>query len=523
MPRLTFLLVVATAIGCTDPAAPTNTLIYGRGGDADTLDPIHTSLGETVKVLVNIYDTLVTYDDVSIELVPSLATRWETSDDGLIWTFYLREGVQFHDGTPFTAAAVVFTFERILDDDHPHVYGPLPAYRPHYAMIRRVESVDDLTVKFTLDHPSAVFLNNLGMFPAGIVSPAAVQQQEKTYGSNPVGTGPFQLEAWARGEELVLMANDAHWRGRPVIDRAIFIPVAESAIRVQQLKRAEVHIADNLPPPEIDALVGEPEIVIQQHNGMNIGYLTMQMEKPPLDNVKVRYAIWHAIDKRRLCAVAYADHAIPAENMTPPTIWGHLDEIQGRREFDPSTSRRLLEEASREDGFSLPLSLTLFAMASPRPYMQQPRQTAVFIKDALSDVGIDVRIETGDIRQYFRRLSAGEHELGLSGWSSDTADPDSFLFSLLHASQISDAGGSNMSRYRNAAVDTLLEQAQQEPDQSRRAEMYRAAQQLIYDDAPTVPLVHTKVRIAQRSELKGYLLHPSSMVRLRRAYFEVGQ
>ncbi len=517
---LCLTLLVAPMMGCGGKSTSAgNTLIYGRGGDARTLDPVHAQVGESVKVVVNLYDTLVTYHDETLDLVPSLAEKWEMSEDGLTWTFHLRKGVKFHDGTALNSEAVVFTFERLLEDDHPYVFHGTPPYRPDFQMIEKVEGVDAQTVKFHLKTPSAVLLKNLAMFSASIVSPTGVKKHGDQFGNHPVGTGPFQFKSWTRQAELVLVANDDHWRGRPPMDRVIFVPVEKSAVRVEQLKRGQIHIADNLPPAEVDTLAKVEGMGIQKQNGMNVGYLTMQLEKPPLNIPEVRWAIGHAIDKQRLVEVAYAGHAIPAVTMVPPTMWAHHEGLVDRQ-HDIAKAKELLQSAAKDGGFELPLKLKLFVMGSPRPYMQSPQQTALFIKDSLGEIGIEADVVSYDIGEYFQRLSRGEHDLGLSGWTTDNADPDNMLYSLLDSDNISDNGGNNLSRYDNPQVHELLLGAQQESDEEKRKQMYLDAQEMIFTDAPTIPLVHTDVRIVHTTRLKGYKLHPSDLKRLRLAYFE---
>ena len=156
-------------------------------------------------------------------------------------------------------------------------------------------------------------------------------------------------------------------------------------------------------------------------------------------------------------------------------------------------------------------------MASPRPYMQQPMETAVFIKEALKPIGINVRIVTNEIGQHFQRLSRGEHDLGLAGWSTDNCDPDNFLYALLDEDNINDHGGNNNCRYRSATVHELLLAAQQELDRTKRETLYREAQQIIFDDAPMVPLIHSDVRLALSRDVSGFRLHPTALFRVRRA------
>lgn len=520
--RLLLILAPLAIAGCAPTTAPlslSNTLIYGRGGETDRLDPIHVDTGESVKVIVNLFDTLVTYADDSVEIVPALAAKWETSGDGLKWTFHLRPGITFHDGTPLTADGVKFSIDRLIVPGNPQAHGDVIPYAESYREIAQVRSIDELTVEFTLKQPSAVFLANLAMFPASIVSPNAVQTLGREFSIRPVGTGPFKFANWTRDQELTIAAFDEHWRGRPKLDRVIFVPVIESAVRIEQLRRGEIHVADDLPPAEMATLENVPGIIVQRQDGMNVGYLSIQNEKPPLDNRKLREAIWHAIDKQRLIDLVYDGRARPAVNPVPPTMFAYNDAIVDRG-FDVAKAKSLMAEASQEDGFTLPLKLELFVMASPRPYMQRPQETAVFIQQALGPIGIDLRIVTSEITQHFQRLCRGEHQLALSGWLADNADPDNFLYHLLDPDNINDLGGNNTCRYRNREVHKLLLAAKSERNRDKRVGLYRHAQQIIFDDAPLVPLVHTDLTVAQRTELQGFRLHPTAMVYLRNAYLK---
>ncbi len=524
--RLLCILSISLLAGCggsgSSSSLPTHTLIYARGSDADRLDPVNTDNGESVKVIVNIFDTLVQYHDETTELVPGLAERWETSQDGRTWTFHLRKDVKFHDGTPFDADAVIFSFERMILDDHPHLAMKARPYRPNYLMIQSMKADGPHTVVFTLNEPSPVFINNLAMFPASIVSPTAVKKLGGKFTANPVGTGPFRFKSWEVDQQLVLEANKDYWNGAPKINRVVFVPVPDDATRVQQLKRGEVHIVDNLPPVEVESLVGAANITSQTQPGMNVAYLAMQTEKSPLNNELVRQAIGLAIDKNQLVEAFYMHSAKPAVNMVPLGMWGHHDRLyqeNARWQCDPGYAIELLERAAKEDGFELPLKLELSVMASPRPYMQQPLETAAYIKDQLKLVKIDLTIRRTPNPKHFERLMSGDYELGLIGWSSDNNDPDNFLYTLLDQDNISEMGN-NISRYRNDELHDLLIRAQHEMDADKREQLYFDAQELIFRKAPVIPLVHASVRIVQRTELKGYKLHPTSIVRVRHAFIE---
>jgi peptide/nickel transport system substrate-binding protein len=520
VPCLVFSTLALPTIGCGSRGSrtDTSTLVYSRGEDANTLDPIHTDIGETVKVLVNLYDTLVTHHDTTADLVPSLAESWETSDDGLTWTFHLRRDVRFHDGSPFDAEAVVFSFERLLQKEHPYVFEAGRPYQASFDMIETVEAVDPHTVVFRLRTPSAVFLQNLAMFPASIVSPTAVKKHKEAYREHPSGTGPFQLAKWNRDQQLVLEAFPQHWRGGPSLKHVIFLANRESATRLQQMKRGTAHIADDLPPAELDALAEQPGIVVQEQVGMNVAYLSLQTEKPPLDRPDVRLAIAEAIDKEQFVRIVFAGHAVPAKTLVPPKMWGHHAKLIDHA-VNVQQARQRMETAAREAGFSLPVKLTLSVMSQPRPYLQQPIAAASYLKDALKPIGIDVTVETRDVNQHFAYVTAGRHELALAGWSSDNSDPDNFLYSLLDPDNIHEHGN-NLSRYNNPEVHRLLLAGQQELDAEKRLAIYHEVQEMVLDDVPVVPLSHSEIRIAQQNTVKGYVLHPTGLVRLRLAYLE---
>jgi peptide/nickel transport system substrate-binding protein len=509
-------LSLVLAMGCAPPRS--NTLIYAQPEDPKTLDPINTDIAEAVHVITNLFDTLVTYHDETTEIVPSLAERWETSDDGLTWNFHLRKGVLFHDGTPCDAAAVKISLDRLIQPEHELVYDKARPYQASYNMIAAVEAPDERTVVLKLRHPSAILLANLAMFPASVCSPAALKKEGAEFGEHPVGTGPFKFVRWSRDQQLACAAFDDHWRGRPKIDTLIWVPVKENATRVQRLERGEVHVAENLAPPDMEHLAKNKDLQVLEQVGMNVAYLTMQTEKPPLDNLKVRKAIYLAIDKPTLIKVGYAGHAQPAKSMVPPAMWGHDDSLVDH-EFDPARAKQLLAEAAAEAGFELPLKLDLSVMAAARPYLPQPETIAGFLKDSLRDVGIEASINRRDVNQHFDALMSGKHELGLAGWFSDNSDPDNFLYSLLDPDNISQYGN-NLSRWRHDRFHELILAGQRELNDEKRLALYQEAQQIVLDETPVVPLAHTNSRAAHSKRLKGYALHPTGLIRLRTVQFE---
>ena len=511
-------------------------LIYAQSDDPKTLDPISTDIAEAVHVITNVFDTLVTYDETTTDLVPSLAESWKTSDDGLTWTFKLRPGVLFHDGTPCNAAAVKLTFDRLLvplaespDKSsnpagvlaHPHVYIVDRPYQSAYNMIQAVEISGDTTVVFKLLYPSAIFLNNLAMFPASISSPAGLDEHGRNFAEHPVGTGPFKFVKWDRGQRIVLEQFDGHWRGPAKIKTLIVVPVQENATRMQRLERGEIHIAEGLSPAELDVLSKNEKLVVQSHEAMNVAYLTMNVEKSPLGNRKVREAIALAIDKKTLLQVGYGGNAQVGVSMVPPTMWGHDKDLEDRP-FDLAKAKQLMEEGASEEGMKLPIKLELSVMNQARTYLQQPLPMAKFLKDSLAPIGIELSIRGRDVNAHFDALMAGEHQLGLAGWNSDNNDPDNFLYTLCDQDNISKAGN-NLSRFRSDKLHDLLTAGQKEMDKEKRLKIYSDAQRLILQEVPVVPLAHTQIRTAHVRGLAGFQLHTTALVRFRHAHFEAAK
>ncbi len=515
-------LIAATlllAAGCNTPPPQTDTLIYAQASDPKTLDPVNTDIAEAVHVITNIFDTLVTYDDRTTELVPALAEKWTVSEDGQTWTFTLRDNVLFHDHTNCDSAAVKTTFDRMLADEHPLLYDAARPYQSSYSMIDTIETPDRLTVVFHLKTPSAIFLTNLAMFPASIVSPTALKEKGKEFADAPVGTGPFRVVKWNRDQQLVLQGFEKHWRGAPPVKNLIIVPVKDNTTRVQRLTRGEVHLVDSLAPQDYDAAAKDPALVVQEQVGMNVSYLTMQMEKPPLNLLKVRQAIAHAIDKQTLMKIGFDGHAEPATSMVPPGMWGH-DKSLVDHPFDVAKAKQLMQEAAAAANFTLPIKLNLSVMSQARPYLPQPIPMAGFLKDSLREIGIEVTVSGRDVNEHFDHLMAGRHELGLAGWTSDNSDPDNFLYSLLDPDNISERGN-NLSRFRDPKFHELLIAGQTEINADNRLPLYHQAQAIALREIPVVPLAHTQLRAAHVKRLSGFHLHPTGLVRLGKARLNV--
>lgn len=310
-------------------------LVYARGADATALDPAYIEDGESAKVITNVYDTLVGFKPGTTEIVPALATEWTISADGTEYTFKLRQGVKFHDGTPFNADAVVFSHGRQLADK---ATEDMPYAGFTFDGVKSVEKVDDYTVRYTLARPNSPFLLNLAMgLAAPIVSPKAKNPKQQ-----PVGTGPFIFEKWDADQQIVLRANPNYWGGAPKVDRVIFKVTKDNIVRQQELQSGAVDIIDGVDPASIEALQGDANVNLMSQPGMNINYLAFRTDRPPFDNPDLRKAISMAINVPEIVRALYGDIAVPATSFMPEGLLGYASDV-GVYGYNPEEAKKILD------------------------------------------------------------------------------------------------------------------------------------------------------------------------------------
>jgi len=505
--------------GCGEQIPPT--LIYGRGGDSVGLDPAHQEDGESFKVCESIYDMLVQYQRDSTEVEPGLAESWETSEDGLEWTFHLRPNIKFHDDTPeepseLDADAVVFSLLRQHDKEHPfHNVGGAYLYWDSlglYEIVDTIEKVDKYAVKITLTRPYAPFLNAMAIVPFAIVSPKAVKKWGEDFTSHPVGTGPFKFVSWERDARITLESNETYWGGRPEIERLIFRVIPVNSVRLLELEKGNIHIMDMPNPDDADRIRNNEKLVLLEKAGLNVGYVAMNFEKEPFkDNKKVRQAINYAINKTSIMDNLYKGLGIVAKNPIPPTVWGYNDDIEDFT-YNPDLAKQLLEEAGYPNGFST----TLWAMPNPRPYFPVPDSIAVAIQSDLDKVGIKAEIVNREWGKYLEEVRNGEHDMAMLGWSADYVDPDNFLYFLLDKESAEKPAG-NIAFYRSDELHEILIKAQKITEQNERIQLYQEAQRIIHEDVPWVCVSHAKQVAAIAKKVEGYDIHPITWKHLWRA------
>lgn len=495
------------------------TLIYGKPKDAVKIDPHNITDGESADITVNIFETLVNFKDEKTEVEPGLATSWSTSKDGLSWTFKLRKDVKFHDGTPFNAEAVVVNFERQMFENNPYHKGPFEYWASMFGgfpgIVKKVSAVDELTVRFDLEKPSAPFLTNLAMFSFAIMSPASLKKYGEDVFKNPVGTGPFKFVEWIPNERIVVEANKEYRGGRPYLDKIVFKPILENSVRLLELEKGSVHAMHFVPPDDAARIKKNTQLRLVTQTGMNVGYMAFMTEKEPFTNKKVRQALSHAIDKKAVIKALFGEYGVPAKTYIPPVLWGYNDAIKDY-DYNVAKAKKILAETGYPNGFKT----TLWAMPVARPYMPDARKCAEALQQYFKAVNVDAQIVSFEWGTYLDKSKKGEHDMLILGWTGDNGDPDNFLYTLLSSDAAVKGRANNRAFYKNPKLDEILKKAQAISDQKERAKLYRDAQVILHEDAPWIPLVHSVQMAATRANVKGYKLHPTGNHRFYKVSLE---
>jgi peptide/nickel transport system substrate-binding protein len=455
------------------------------------------------RILMNMYDGLVRYADGSLEVEPALATSWEISEDGTEYTFSLREGVTFHDGTPFNAEAVEFNFERMLDEDHPYAdTGPFPLSF-FFSSVQDVEVIDDLTVKFTLDAPYAPFLSNLA-YPTGlIVSPTGVMEHGEDFGRNPAGTGPFEFAEWASNERVVVTRYEDYWDGAAELEAVVFRPITDPNTRVAEMLSGGIDMMVEVPPDSV-SLFEEDGFALHEQAGPHLWFLILNLREGPFQDVRVRQAINYAIDKESLVTDILQGTAEIASGPTPPAFaWAYNDALEPYP-YDPERARELLAEAGAEGA-----ELT-FYVTEGGSGMLDPIPMGTAIQADLAEVGLTVNIETYEWNTFLGEVNPGlEGKADMAQMAWMTNDPDTLPYLALRTEAWPEEGGFNSGYYSNPEVDALLESARAATDLEERAALYRDMQEIVYEDAPWAFIANWKQNAATSDAVGGFSLQPS--------------
>jgi peptide/nickel transport system substrate-binding protein len=501
-------LLLPLAVGCEEGSSSHSVAVtVASVGDALSLDPAAVSDSESMQVAMQVCEPLVRSKKGWAEMEPALATSWTVSKDGTEWTFRLRSGVLFHDGSPFNADAVVFSLERQRDRAHPFHFEAFTYWESTYKNIQRVTKIDDLTVRIRTDRPYAPFLANLAMFPASIVSPTAMQKLGRRFASSPVGTGPFRFVRWDKGERIILERNPRYWGRKPKVEHLIFEVIPDASQRLTSLQSGTVDVAQGIAPSDRQIVKLHPDLSLIRVAGFNVAYLAMNTHKPPFDDLRVRRAVNYAVNKHAIVKFSYQGLALPAVGPIPPEMWGYDRNVR-LYPHDPDLARRLLAEA----GYDQTLVPRFYVMSTPRPYFPSPVLVGKMIARNLADVGMKVELVIQTWKEHQRSTQMGEHDLCLGGWANDNGDPDNLLYLLLDKDNARRGAARNLAMFTDDRLHEILVSAQTALDRRVREKKYLLAQEIVADLAPWVPLAHSDVVVATRAEIHDLFVQPSTLI-----------
>ncbi|MHA3978083.1 ABC transporter substrate-binding protein [Halovulum sp. GXIMD14794] len=507
------LLLAAMSAG----AASAQTLVYCSEGSPEGFDPALYTAGTTFDASSHtVYNQLVEFETGTTKVLPGLAESWEVSEDGLEYTFKLRQGVKFHSADGFTpsrdfnADDVIFTFERQLKDDHPYheVSGGTWEYFDGMSMpdlLASIEKVDDYTVKFVLNRPEAPFVANMAMDFASILSAeyADAMMEAGTpemLNQAPVGTGPFSFVAYQKDAVIRYARNDEYWGDPAGVENLVFAITPDASVRYQKLQAGECHVMPYPNPADIEAMKADDGIVMMEQEGLNVGYLAYNTTQAPFDNANVRKALNMAIDKQAIIDVVFQGSGQIAKNPIPPTMWSYNDAIEDDP-YDPEGAKAMLEAEGVTD-----LSMKVWAMPVQRPYNPNARRMAELIQEDFSQVGVDVEIVSYEWGEYLSRSRELDRDGAiLLGWTGDNGDPDNFLAVLLGCDGVEN---SNRAQWCHEPFEDLIQKAKVTSDQDERTALYEEAQVIFKEQAPWATIAHSVVYMPMRPEVKGYVVHP---------------
>ncbi|MBJ2349095.1 MULTISPECIES: ABC transporter substrate-binding protein [Pseudomonas] len=519
-------LVGAGLLASAPFASAATNLVFCSEGSPAGFDPGQYTTGTDFDASAEtMFNRLTQFERGGTAVIPGLATKWDISEDGLTYTFHLREGVKFHTTSyfkptrEFNADDVLFTFNRMINKDDPFRKA-YPTEFPYFTdmgmdtNITKIDKVDDHTVKFTLKDVDAAFIQNMAMSFASIQSAeygAQLLKEGKAPDINqkPVGTGPFVFKSYQKDSNIRYTGNKDYWKPDDVkIDNLIFAITTDPSVRMQKLKKNECQITLFPRPADLKALKEDKALKMPDQAGFNLGYIAYNVmdkikgsnEPNVLANLKVRQALDMAVNKPQIIDSVYQGAGQLAVNAMPPTQWSYDTTIKDAK-YDPEKAKELLKEAGVKEG----TNITLWAMPVQRPYNPNAKLMAEMLQSDWKKIGLNVNIVSYEWGEYIKRSKGGENQAMIIGWSGDNGDPDNWLNVLFGCDSLA---GNNFSKWCDKKFDGLVKEAKRTTDQAKRTELYKQAQHVLKDAVPMTPIAHSTVYQPMRANVQDFKISP---------------
>jgi cationic peptide transport system substrate-binding protein len=498
-------------------------LVYCSESNPVTFNPqLDTSSTTTDASSHQLYDRLLDFDPDSGRIIPSVASSWLVSDDGLTYTFQLRKDVEFHTTRYFTpsrnfnADDVIFSIDRWRLTSHPYHYvsGGRYPYFESLGLAQNIASVKRLNgyrVEIKLTRRDSSFLANLATDFSVMLSQeygeALLQQGlPNRIDQYPIGTGPFKFENYRKDHYIRYQRHQTYWGEQNNAERLIYDITPKSSLRLAKLMTGECDATAFPAQTELEIIRNRDDLLLAEKPGLNVGFWAFNTQRPPFDNPDVRRALAAAIDKNTLLEAVYFDSATRAKTLLPAASWAFQNDADDTA-YNPVLARKLLENAGVEPGFTM----TIWAMPIERAYNPNAAKMAELIQRYLREVGVIATIVSYDWATFRRHLQEGLHDSVLIGWSADNGDPDNFYRPLLSCGAI--PSGTNRAMWCDNDYDELLDKALQTEDLEARRLIYQQVNRLLYERLPLVPIAHAYRYQAYRNELEGMTINPFGGVR----------
>ena len=502
-----------------DASASGGTFVFAGSAEPVTLDPTFASDGESFRVARQMYEGLVGTQPGTADPAPLLAKSWEVSEDGLTYDFTLETGVKFHDGTDFNAEAVCWNFDRWYNlpesaqtDDLTYYYGKImrgfaTGDRAKDALYGGCTADGEDKVQIKLNAPFAGFVSALSLPAFSMQSPAAQEEYQDDSASDPrtteystahpTGTGPFQFESWERGDRITLTRYDDYWGEVAKIDEAVVVAIPDAKARATALQNGEIDGFDLVGPADIEPLKEEGYQIVNREP-FNVLYLAFNQAQKPLDDIKVRQAIAHAINKDEVVSASLPAGSQTAMEFMPPVVNGYTEDVT-QYEYDPEKAKQLLEEAGAAGEtieFNYPTDVS-------RPYMPSPEDTFNVLRTQLQAVGLKIKpvADKWDPDYLDKILGTKDHGIHLLGWTGDYNDSDNFV-GVFFGGETAEWG------FKNQELFDALKEARGIPTVEEQKPAYEQINKDVMDFLPGVPLAHPVPSLAFAPEIKGYQQSP---------------
>lgn len=487
------ILIGSLLVGVVTLAQGPNAIVLGTSQGQDNLDPHVTTMNSNMRLIYLIYDGLCQFGSDATTVDPMLATSWEASEDGLSWTFQLRDDVNFEDGTLFDSSVAKFSFERLLGIGG----GPSSPYQ----VVEEILTPGPYTLKFILKKPFGPFIWTMCSVFCRVVPPSVMEHEtdgdwgQAWLADHSLGSGPFTLKSWEKGQRLILEAKKDYWGGAPKVDEIIVRTIMEPATLKMELLAGTIDIAEDILIEDLDEVAAAEGVEVFKGPSFHINYLYFDTQKPPFDDARVRKAVAYALDYDALIEAVMKGWATPHEGPVPIGMWGRDARLDGLYTRHLPLARQLLAEAGYSEGFT-----TVFTLA---PLGNWP-QIATIVQSNLADIGIKVKIEQYSWPTYIAKALGHEVKLGIIGITPDYPDPDMFAWMLAHST-----AELNLSFYASEEVDRVLDAARSLTDQDERDKLYRQFHWMQHELVPAVYLYQDLFRLPMRSWVKGYYYNPN--------------